>query len=325
MRARIAVEWLQKHPTPHAGDGAFHWYPGELAAELRAEIAAGAAAAATVWLAPGRVTWARRFFEIAPGDGRRYHGIAAVVAEGDASAAALAEAIAVPAARPWAGAEVDATSCEIVEPDAMSPGGGDPSLAAALWDGGACAAASPSSIAVLDTWMPDEVRARPRRLTIGGEAAAPTPVARWLGAAAAARGPALARARRAWRAVAALAAVERRPIPELMVELTGLDDAWRTAATLRGYLRAAGIAVDAALEVDGDGDRQWARALNGWGRGRLRGPVAAVLARRAAAELLAIERDEVDRWRRVVRWEALLPAARADELEAAVAEVLGAA
>jgi hypothetical protein len=108
MRARIRREWLQKHPTPRAGDGDFHWYPAAADPALLSEIAAGAAGDLTLWLEPGRVVCARRFTEIAPADGRRYTGIAAAIAEHpSASAAALLAAIPVPDAAPWTSAPVD--------------------------------------------------------------------------------------------------------------------------------------------------------------------------------------------------------------------------
>ena len=114
MRAKIRREWLQKHPTPRAGDGDFHWFPGAVDPALLTEIAAGAAGELTLWLEPGRVVCARRFTDVAPGDGRRYTGIAAAIAEHPtASAAALLAAIPVPDAAPWTSARVDPTEAAV--------------------------------------------------------------------------------------------------------------------------------------------------------------------------------------------------------------------
>ncbi|MCB9559629.1 MAG: hypothetical protein H6708_04415 [Kofleriaceae bacterium] len=94
--------WLQKHPTPLGADGDFHWWPGDVAAATRTRLA-GADAPLTLWLAPGQVSWARRFTAVAPADDRRYTGVAAVVVAGDAPTAALLGAAPVPAAAPWHG------------------------------------------------------------------------------------------------------------------------------------------------------------------------------------------------------------------------------
>jgi hypothetical protein len=114
MRAKIRREWLQKHPTPRAGDGDFHWFPGAADPALLTEIAAGVAGELTLWFEPGRVVCARRFTDVAPGDGRRYTGIAAAIAEHPtASAAALLAALPVPDAAPWTSARTDPTDAPV--------------------------------------------------------------------------------------------------------------------------------------------------------------------------------------------------------------------
>ena len=66
-RAQIVVRhaWLQKHPSPAANSGEFHWYPVGGDRDLRAELAErghGIEPPAVLWgLAPGRVVWARAF------------------------------------------------------------------------------------------------------------------------------------------------------------------------------------------------------------------------------------------------------------------------
>jgi hypothetical protein len=106
MTITIRHAWLQKHPSPAAIRGEFHWYPAEGDRELRAsfvERSRGVDAPAVLWqLAPGRVSWARVFAATAPVDGRRYTGLVLSIAEGEgASPAELLEALEVPEAAPW--------------------------------------------------------------------------------------------------------------------------------------------------------------------------------------------------------------------------------
>lgn len=307
---RIAREWLQKHPTPAAADGDFHWWPGDADEAVRATIAADAApepGTLTVWLAPDHVIAARRFTATAPADQRRYQGLAVVIADGAATAGLLA-AIEVPAAAPWGESGEEPTSLASVGAAAV----------AAMWRGGRVRALALEDAARIEAWLPPELRATPRRIVIGeadDDLGALAPLARWLARAFASRGAARIRAQRAWRAVQGLARVEGRDVAAQVAELVALDDAWTTAAGVRAYLEAAGIAVEPRLHVAGDGRDQWARALHGWGRGWLPDTeaVAAVLARRGVADRLGDA--PARRWRRILRHEALVPAARADVLE----------
>jgi hypothetical protein len=102
--------WLQKHPSPAAASGEFHWYPREGDRELRAELVErvrGIEPPAVLWeLAPGRVVWARSFAATAPIDGRRYVGLVVTIAEsvigrGTERACDLLRSIDVPDAAPW--------------------------------------------------------------------------------------------------------------------------------------------------------------------------------------------------------------------------------
>lgn len=109
MTVVIRHAWLQKHPSPAAARGEFHWYPPDGDRELRASLverSRGLDAPAVLWqLAPGRVSWARVFAAIAPIDGRRYVGLVLATAEGAAASPAdLLEALEVPAAAPWSDA-----------------------------------------------------------------------------------------------------------------------------------------------------------------------------------------------------------------------------
>lgn len=106
MKLAIRNAWLQKHPSPAATRGEFHWYPAEGDRELRTsfvERARGVDAPAVLWqLAPGRVSWARVFAAIAPDDGRRYAGMVLTIAEAaGATVEELLEALEVPEAAPW--------------------------------------------------------------------------------------------------------------------------------------------------------------------------------------------------------------------------------
>src|SRR5262245_49404151 len=260
---RVHREWLQKHPTPRAADGDFHWYPGA-APELLAEIAAGATGALTLWIAPGSVIAARRFHAIAPGDGRRYAGLSVAIAA--AAAADTAEMLArlpVPTARAWeAGAEAPmpraaeastrAPAKGAAEPRPADMAGGlSPSLVAALWRGGTCRGAiegAPTLCAAIERWLPASVRATKRRIAIDPDDVDEVPadiadLSRWLAKAAFLEDAARARAERAWRAVAALAVVEGRSLESMFAELGALDRAAASAASLREYLAARGVAL----------------------------------------------------------------------------------
>ena len=100
----IRHAWLQKHPSPVASGGEFHWYPREGDRELRAscvERLRGVDPPAVLWeLARGRVVWAQPFAAIAPHDGRRYVGLVLSIleAQGASPAELLAELVAPPAA-----------------------------------------------------------------------------------------------------------------------------------------------------------------------------------------------------------------------------------
>ena len=319
MRARVVLEWLQKHPTPRAAGGDFHWYPGALDAALRAELAERAAGDLSIWLEPGRVVLARRFADVAPGDGRRYTGLAVVVATSPdgASAATLLGVAPAPAHGPWT-AGVDARPRDLVVDERAPMAPCDdvaPALVDAQWDGGACRAveAAPSTCAAIETWLPDDVRATARRITVGTGAAAPSGLARWLAGALGSHGARLTRARRLWSALAAPRAT--------FAALDALDAAWTGADALRAYLA---VELPPRARTGGGADGQFARALHAAGRGWLspaaRDRIADVLALRALADHLDL--DGAPRWRAVLHRECLLPADAARDLErAAIARV----
>jgi hypothetical protein len=102
----IRHAWLQKHGSPAASQGEFHWYPPDGDRELRSglvERSRGVDPPGVLWeLAPGRASWAQAFAATAPTDGRRYLGLVATIAE-DATATTrqLLEALELPPAAPW--------------------------------------------------------------------------------------------------------------------------------------------------------------------------------------------------------------------------------
>ncbi|HWO22199.1 MAG TPA: hypothetical protein VNO30_25735 [Kofleriaceae bacterium] len=214
----LRYAWLQKHPSPAATRGEFHWYPPDRDRELRAsfvERSRGVDAPAVLWqLAPGRVSWARVFAATAPLDGRRYVGLVLSTAEAEAaSALELLDALRVPAAEPWSeasgasearsvpaavprlrvrarrgpAAEVDGVAALDGTPDVTAPGG----AADVAAPGGAAADVTAIAAAA-------EVAAIARSLLSGGDAVLAEPerpdlprlvasVERWMAPAVAGR------------------------------------------------------------------------------------------------------------------------------------------
>lgn len=100
--------WLQKHPSPLAARGEFHWFPDAGAPgdrELRAsfvERVRGVEPPAVLWqVERGRVAWGQVFSATAPIDGRRYVGLVLSVVDGDAPIADLLSQLAPPPPAPW--------------------------------------------------------------------------------------------------------------------------------------------------------------------------------------------------------------------------------
>jgi hypothetical protein len=97
--------WLQKHPSPLAARGEFHWYPESGDRELRAsfvERVRGVEPPAVLWqLERGRVAWGQVFAATAPLDGRRYIGLVLSAIEGDLPAAELLARLGPPPPAPW--------------------------------------------------------------------------------------------------------------------------------------------------------------------------------------------------------------------------------
>jgi hypothetical protein len=156
--------WLQKHPSPSASGGEFHWHPPDRDRELRAscvERLRGIEPPAVLWtLAPGRVAWAQLFAATAPVDRRSYVGVVLTVAEGDVPARLLAS-LAAPEPAPWREAAPEATAAAAPELDLAS-------VARALISGGQILVSDPASprlaaqLAAMERWMPAIVTDRAR-------------------------------------------------------------------------------------------------------------------------------------------------------------------
>ncbi len=285
--------WLQKHATPGAQDGRFHWFPESDAddAALRrwvVEQTQGLTAPAVWWeLSEGQLVWAALFSATA--EDRPYRGIALCVARGAAPAHELWRALAPPPPGPY--------QSLVVSPAEPSPARRR-ALARALLRGGPSDVPAPSD--------PDT----------------PTLFAaleHLLGANAPAHRRGVLRAGTPSSSVDELAdlllAVHDAPTdPELRL-------AWRVLGELA---RARGVSLDQILrERCEEPAARWLDRLHTWGRGHdaaalARAPeLAATLARRALAELLA--GHGAGATLAAARWQALLPAAPRAALWSALA------
>jgi hypothetical protein len=304
----IKHAYLQKHASPIAAGGEFHWYPAIDAGPELVERLRGVSPPAVLWeLAPGRVVWAQTFAATAPTDGRRYVGLVASIVEGDGAAGELLGELVAPPARPWGEAGDDA-----VETDDI----GDPvAIARALLAGGDAAAGDlgarlPARIASFEALVPDGIAARVRCGVWHATGGAPKQdrvaelmVSAWLGNPNAMRG---------WRLLGELATARG---DSLDVVAADLDDG----------------GLDRALSTDErdmlGSKREFVSVLNAWGRGQLDGSpgaatlavrLADVLALRALADLVS-GRDATLAIAEA-RWHALLPATRRSELLATAIE-----
>jgi hypothetical protein len=317
MTIALRHAWLQKHGSPAASRGEFHWYPAPGDHDLRSSFvqrSRGIDPPAVLWeLAPGRASWAQAFAATAPSDGRRYVGLVLTIAEHAASTTGeLLDAIALPAPVPWAPTPGPATDRprQAADPREIA------AIARALLSGGDGHVSDPTSrdlparVASLEHWMPAGVSAGRRTgvWRVGPDAGATDAVAELV--AAAWRDPST-RAARAWRLLCELATASERSVDEVHAELA--NDASSTALT------------DEERAIVG-ASRDFTTVLHLWGRGRLDttassaslpARLADVVARRALACLIA----GTDPAAAIAeaRWHALLPAARRAALLDAVA------
>jgi hypothetical protein len=317
--------WLQKHPSPLATRGEFHWYPEVGDRELRAgfvERVRGIEPPAVLWqLERGRVAWGQVFSATAPLDGRRYVGLVLSVVEGDRPAADLLAALAPPSAAPWTEAIATESSGRELSVQELAVGkrahrGDVAGVARALLSGGAASVEDPAS-AELPAWIASiervlpEPGARPRCgvWSTGGASGAPDRVAALV--AAAWREPA-SPAARAWTLLCELASARGEPVDRVGVALEAID---------------AGAVLTPAERADvGDG-ASVVDVLHAWGRGRLDRSLAAETLAARLADLVAFRvvarlaaGDDAGGAIAEARWHALLPAQRRDALLAAVAQ-----
>jgi len=305
--------WLQKHPSPVARSGEFHWYPAEADRDLRAscvERLRGVEPPAVLWeLAPGRVVWAQPFAAIAPHDKRRYHGLVLTIIEhaGAAPAALLAQLV-MPRAVPWV-PELGAGAGVRDAPELAATRSRDVAgVARALLAGGVARVDDPSDpalagwVASIERWMPDAVTARIRRGTWAAGGSTTTQPDRIAELVAAAWRDPSSSAARAWRLVVELAEARAQTVDEIGAELAGID-----------ALGALSEAERKALP----GDPDFVAVLHAWGRGRFdqcptAGTLTVRLADAVALRVLAHLVDGRDERAAVAeaRWYALLPAAR---------------
>lgn len=314
MMLTIRAAWLQKHPTPAASGGEFHWYPAEGDRELRANLAErlrGIDPPAVLWeLAPGRVVWAQPFATTAPSDRRRYVGLAVNVVEQDHAAPAdLLERMQLSFAGPYTGAvELErqepgvvphvARRIDELEPNAIA-------IARGLLEGSAVRVADPTSPLLLRNVAAIERVLPARGLRRGAWLAGASPVADDLPArlaVAACRAPA-SREGQAWRVLVELAAARGESL-DVVADLVETSACRAIGADL----------VEVPTSLVG--------VLHRWGRGHLHGrDLETRLADAVALRALGLLAGGGGPERAIAeaRWHALLPAARRTQLLALVA------
>jgi hypothetical protein len=347
MTLTVRRAWLQKHPSPVATAGEFHWYPREVDGDLRAELVArahGIEPPAILWeLSPGRVVWARVFAAHAPTDGRRYVGLALAIAQGEAAPSELLAAIDEPTAAPWSPELAIAEGIDAAGRSAQRPvadgidaallavveGASDPAdldravIARGLISGGLrrSALAEPRiAMVAVECAMPATLTGTTRR---GGwlldAASNPEPdVVAELAAAAVAEP--LSAAARGWAVLGELATARQLSLDAAWRDAIRAPSAWLSeeelAAWAGGALPASWLATRPQPEQLGLVDM-----LHLWGRGRFdlcptAGTVIERLADAVASRVLAQLADGRDAADAIAeaRWYSVLPAGRRDAL-----------
>jgi hypothetical protein len=315
---------LQKHPSPLATGGEFHWYPEIGDRELRAsfvERVRGVEPPAVLWqLECGRVAWGQVFSATAPLDGRRYVGLVLSVVEGDRAAADLLARLAPPLAAPWTdGVATESRGCKLAAQElaALRRGPRDAAaVARALLSGGTAGVDDPTAedlpqwIASIERVLPEPAPAPRCGAWRAGNASGPRDRVAEL-AAAAWREPA-SRGARAWTLLCELAIARGESVDHVGVALEAIDPTGVLTAGERADLAGCDRAVD---------------VLHAWGRGRLdRSPTADTLPARLAdlVALRALARlaadDDPSAAIAEARWYALLSACRRQTLLEAVAQ-----
>jgi hypothetical protein len=317
--------WLQKHPSPVATGGEFHWYPDVGDRELRAgfvERVRGIEPPAVLWqLERGRVAWGQVFSAIAPLDGRRYVGLVLSTVEGDRPTADLLAMLAPPPAVPWSdevATESSGRDLAVQELAALrrTSLGDVAGVARALLSGGAARVDDPASpdlphwLASIERVLPEPgSKSRCGVWTTAGSSGALDRVADLI--AAAWREPA-SRAAKAWTLLCELAVARGESIDGVGRALEAID----AGAVLTDAERAEVAGCSSVVDV-----------LHAWGRGRLdRSPAADTLPARLA-DLVALRvlarlaaGEDAGGAIAEARWYALLSTERRRALLGAVAQ-----
>lgn len=321
--------WLQKHPSPVAAGGEFHWFPREGDHELRTRLVErlrGVEPPAVLWeLSPGRVVWARSFAATAPLDGRRYVGLVLTIAEGLADPCDLLTALELPPASPWT-TELErpgrSRPAELPGPSELAarPAVELVAIARGLLTAGTQrlpdphAPGLPSVVAAIERGLPEALTPKQRRgAWLAGEDdhAVRDRVAELF--VATARAPTSDEAR-AWRLLCDLAET-RRELPDATAAVADRDPLTgeERAALARGPLSSGSEPAPRSGEL--------VAQLHAWGRGRFdlcptAGSLVDRLADAVALRVLAeLERGgDPRRPLAEARWYSLLPARRRDQL-----------
>lgn len=303
--------WLQKHPSPVAAGGEFHWFPREGDREVRTQLVERLRTLeppSVLWeIGPGRIVWARSFAAIAPIDGRRYVGLVVTIADGLANPCDLLCALDVPPAAPWT-SDAETSSAQALVSELPGPA----ELAAAeltpigrgLLSGGSQRLADPHVqelpllAAAIERQLPEALTPKLRRgAWLQGECDEPRDRVAELFVAAA-RAPTSDEAK-AWRLLCDLSET-RREAPDAVIS----------------HERDP-LTVEERALVEGDLTAQ----LHAWGRGRFdRCPTAGSLPDRladaVALRVLAELESGGDPRQPIAeaRWYSLLPARRREQL-----------
>jgi hypothetical protein len=317
--------WLQKHPSPLATRGEFHWYPEVGDRELRAgfvERVRGVEPPAVLWqLDRGRVAWGQVFSATAPLDGRRYVGLVLSTVEADRPIAEVLAMLAPPPAVAWSdGAPTESRGRDLAVQELAALRrmslGDVAGVARALIAGGSARIDDPTN-PDLPHWIASIERLLPEpgakvRSGVWTATASSGPFDRVAELVAAAWREPASRAAKAWTLLCELAVARGESIDVVGRALETIDAGVVLTDGERAEIAGCGSVVD---------------VLHAWGRGRLdRSPGADTLTARLA-DLVALRvlarlaaGDDAAGAIAEARWYALLSSERRRALLAAVAQ-----
>ncbi|WP_428261278.1 hypothetical protein [Haliangium sp.] len=289
---RFRNVWMQKHPTPSHRGSDFHWHPNDVPATVRVELSEllsrYRADRMSLWVInEDHVVWARAFTAVAPGDPRRYTGLAACVAqpEGEPWQHAMGEIFAtmrLPPPTPYDPATAIAehslplppvpdtvTAPAPVASETLAGVVSATQIAQAVYLGGPTyspdpyAPELPAYLGRLLTWLPTEERAHPRRGAFidrdpQNEISASTnrglinllhylTLAWCCPPSIRERSPDFPE--RAWQLVLELSANLNRSLPDLLGDLGRVAAAWDTTDDLRQFVLAQRVLTRAQVSA----------------------------------------------------------------------------